>query len=164
MRPVAREFKQLVQHHADLNGHQPHQAQDHGPVPRAGIILHTPSRSPRRAAREALARLSSAPLRAALGQLTRCVTEPGGARAASQLEIRRPLVTGKVKLLQTIPGVGRYNAARFRAYVQTPQRFSNRRKLWRYCGSGSASAVAMEAALASATRRERMRTTEGRRP
>lgn len=41
-----------------------------------------------------------------------------------------------VKLLQTAPGVGIITACRFVAYIQTPARFSNKRKLWRYCRLG----------------------------
>jgi transposase len=39
----------------------------------------------------------------------------------------------EVQLLQTAPGVGIITACRFVAYLQTPHRFSNKRKLWRYC-------------------------------
>lgn len=42
----------------------------------------------------------------------------------------------EVRLLQTAPGVGIITACRFVAYVQTPRRFSNKRKLWRYCRLG----------------------------
>jgi transposase len=42
----------------------------------------------------------------------------------------------EVELLQTAPGVGIVTACRFVAYVQTPQRFSNKHKLWRYARLG----------------------------
>ena len=42
----------------------------------------------------------------------------------------------EVQLLQTAPGVGIITACRFVAYLQTPRRFSNKRKLWRYCRLG----------------------------
>ena len=42
----------------------------------------------------------------------------------------------EVKLLQTAPGVGIITACRFVGYVQTPHRFSNKRKLWRFCRLG----------------------------
>ena len=42
----------------------------------------------------------------------------------------------EVRLLQSAPGVGAITACRFVAYVQTPQRFSNKRKLWRYARLG----------------------------
>ena len=42
----------------------------------------------------------------------------------------------EVRLLQTAPGVGAITACRFVGYLQTPRRFSNKRKLWRYCRLG----------------------------
>jgi len=42
----------------------------------------------------------------------------------------------EVRLLQSAPGVGVITACRFVGYVQTPQRFSNKRKLWRYARLG----------------------------
>ena len=42
----------------------------------------------------------------------------------------------EVRLLQTAPGVGAITACRFVGYLQTPARFSNKRKLWRYCRLG----------------------------
>lgn len=42
----------------------------------------------------------------------------------------------EVRLLQTAPGVGAITACRFVGYIQTPRRFSNKRKLWRYCRLG----------------------------
>lgn len=42
----------------------------------------------------------------------------------------------EVRLLQTAPGVGIITACRFIAYLQTPRRFSNKQKLWRYCRLG----------------------------
>ena len=42
----------------------------------------------------------------------------------------------EVQRFQTVPGVGLIGAARFSAYIQTPHRFSSKRKLWRYCRLG----------------------------
>jgi transposase len=42
----------------------------------------------------------------------------------------------EVRLLQSAPGVGAITASRFVAYVQAPQRVSNKRKLWRYARLG----------------------------
>lgn len=42
----------------------------------------------------------------------------------------------EVELLQTAPGVGSITACRLVAYIQTPQRFSNKHKLWRYARLG----------------------------
>jgi transposase len=42
----------------------------------------------------------------------------------------------EVRRLQTAPGVGAITACRFVGYIQTPRRFSNKRKLWRYSRLG----------------------------
>ena len=42
----------------------------------------------------------------------------------------------EVELFQEVPGVGLIAASKFSAYVQTPDRFSSKRKLWRYCRLG----------------------------
>ena len=42
----------------------------------------------------------------------------------------------EVALLEAVPGVGPITACRFVGYVQTPKRFSNKRKFWRYCRLG----------------------------
>lgn len=42
----------------------------------------------------------------------------------------------EVARLQTMPGVGPIVSSRYVAYIQTPTRFSNKRKLWRYSRLG----------------------------
>jgi transposase len=42
----------------------------------------------------------------------------------------------EIARFQAVPGVGLIGAARFSAYIQTPHRFSSKRKLWRYCRLG----------------------------
>ncbi len=56
--------------------------------------------------------------------------------AAKRLMLDAAKQFPEVKLLQTAPGVGIIGACRFVAYIQTPHRFSNKRKLWRYCRLG----------------------------
>lgn len=56
-------------------------------------------------------------------------------------QARQAMVTAsaefpEVRLLETAPGVGIITACRFVAYIQTPLRFSNKRKLWRYARLG----------------------------
>src|SRR5229473_5704364 len=38
----------------------------------------------------------------------------------------------EIKLLRTVPGVGPIGACRYSDYIHTPQRFSSKRKLWKY--------------------------------
>jgi transposase len=42
----------------------------------------------------------------------------------------------EIALFQQVPGVGVIGACRFSGYIQTPHRFSSKRKLWRYCRLG----------------------------
>jgi len=65
--------------------------------------------------------------------LNRMLESEREARAA-MIEYSRKFA--EVRLLQTAPGVGAITACRFVGYLQTPRRFSNKRKLWRYCRLG----------------------------
>ncbi|MDQ3013765.1 MAG: transposase [Acidobacteriota bacterium] len=67
---------------------------------------------------------------AVLNWMVECERE---ARAA-MIEYSRRFA--EVRRLQTAPGVGAIMACRFVGYLQTPRRFSNKRKLWRYCRLG----------------------------
>ena len=42
----------------------------------------------------------------------------------------------EISRFRTVPGIGFIGAARFSDYIQTPYRFSSKRKLWRYCRLG----------------------------
>ena len=42
----------------------------------------------------------------------------------------------EIKEFKKIPGIGDISAHIFDAFIQTPDRFANRRKLWRYCRMG----------------------------
>jgi transposase len=59
-------------------------------------------------------------------------------KQAKQLMLEAARQFPEIRLLQTAPGVGQIGACRFVAYVQNPRRFSNKRKLWRYCRLGVA--------------------------
>lgn len=83
---------------------------------------------------EYLDRVKSEVTRAGLNEMYKLMD----AAKASQLRLRRLMTkTGgkypEIARLQTVPGVGPVNACRFSAYIQTPHRFANRSKLWRYC-------------------------------
>lgn len=59
-------------------------------------------------------------------------------KAAKKLMLEAARQFSEVKLLQTAPGIGAIGACRFVALIQNPRRFSNKRKLWRYCRLGVA--------------------------
>ena len=67
---------------------------------------------------------------AVLGQMLASFDEAKAAMIEFSKQFR------EVKLLQTAPGVGIITACRFVGYLQTPHRFSNKRKLWRFCRLG----------------------------
>jgi transposase len=55
---------------------------------------------------------------------------------AKQLMTRMAKQFPEIALFQQVPGVGIIGACRFSGYIQTPHRFSSKRKLWRYCRLG----------------------------
>ncbi len=86
--------------------------------------------------------LAAAPM---ASSATRCaVEELYGLLDATVKHRRRILQTFKpltahfpeIARFDAVPGVGFALACRFSAYVQDPTRFSNKRKLWQYCGLG----------------------------
>ena len=52
---------------------------------------------------------------------------------AKLLMLRAGQAFPEIKLFRTVPGIGPIGACRFSAYIHTPQRFSSKRKLWKYC-------------------------------
>ena len=76
-------------------------------------------------------------MRTAILQLYEVLDQTVAAQAAAHhLMISAARAFPEVALLRTAPGVGLIGASRFVAYVQTPHRFSSKRKLWRYCRLG----------------------------
>ncbi len=130
-----RSFKQLVQHYDELTGQQARiqcrikaRLRVQGIIRRDASLFSTAGREP------VLQQVTSADLRAALTQLYDLLDQAREAqRQARELMLRAARAFPEIKLLQTAPGVGPIGACRFSAYVQTPYRFSSKRKLWRYC-------------------------------
>jgi transposase len=134
-----RDFKQLVQHYGDLTAQEVAlKAMIKSRLRTQGVIVHNAAPFTEQGCKDALARVRSAEIRKAIRQLYKVL--------AHTLEVRDEAYTAMVKagrqfpeiklFQETVPGVGPIGAARFSAYVQTPHRFSNKRKLWRYCRLG----------------------------
>lgn len=88
---------------------------------------------------EALKRVVSEVAREAIGQLYELLDRMEKTqRDALNLMRKQSKRCPEVELLDTVPGVGLIGACRFSAYVQTPHRFSSKRKLWRYSRLGIA--------------------------
>ncbi len=131
-------FKQLVTHHEDLSREQARlKSKIKARLRTLGIIrfdarLFTKSGNTALLAeiKEPAIKLMLAQSFAVLNQLLEAETQAKQAMMAASKQFP------EVSLLQTAPGVGIITACRFVAYIQTPRRFSNKRKLWRYCRLG----------------------------
>jgi transposase len=131
-------FKQLVTHHENLSREQARlKSKIKARLRTLGIIrfdarIFTQSGQSAllNELKEASVKLMLAQTFDVLNQLLKAETE--AKQAMTQASKQFP----EVALLQTAPGVGPITACRFVAYVQTPHRFSNKRKLWRYCRLG----------------------------
>lgn len=133
-----RRFKQLVAHHEDLSREQARLKSKIKARLRCLGMIRFDARLFTRSGQSALldelkdlfVKLMLAQTFAVLNQLLEAETQ--AKQAMSQASKQFP----EASLLQTAPGVGIITACRFVAYVQTPHRFSNKRKLWRYARLG----------------------------
>ena len=133
-----RDFKQLVQHYDDLTAQQARlkckikaRLRTHGLIMRGEQLFSASGRE------AVLKELPSAQVRLAITQLYDVLDQTVAGQAAAQhLMMSAARAFPEVALLRTAPGVGPIGACRFVAYVQTPHRFSSKRKLWRYCRLG----------------------------
>lgn len=136
---VRRDFKQLVQHYDDLTAQEVAlKAMIKGRLRTQGVIVHTAAPFTEQGCKDVLARVSSAEIRTAIQQLYKVLAHTLEVREqAYHAMVKAGRRFPEIKLFQEgVPGVGPIGAARFSAYVQTPHRFSNKRKLWRYCRLG----------------------------
>ena len=134
-----RDFRQLVSHYDMLTQHEVELKQKLKARFRTqGVIVHTRLLYTKRGFKKALGQLRSPLLRQATEQLYLELTYTLQLRAeACKLLVQASNQFPEIKaFVDGVPGVGPIGAARFSAYVQTPHRFSNKRKLWRYCRLG----------------------------
>src|SRR6266550_3539568 len=130
-----RNFKQLVQHYDELTAHQARWKTKLKARLRMQGVIVTGERLFSRSGRAAvLVRIESGDVRAAIKQLYEVLDQSVSAQAQARLlMLRAAQAFPEVKLFRTVPGVGPIGACRFSAYIHTPQRFSSKRKLWKYC-------------------------------
>src|SRR5688572_665452 len=136
--PVRRDFKQLVQHYNDLTAQEVAlKARIQSRLRTQGVIIHNAAPFTEKGCKEVLARVPSAEMRGSIQQLYKVLAHTLEVRGqAYDAMIKAGRRFREIKLFQDVPGIGPIGAARFSAYVQTPHRFSNKRKLWRYCRLG----------------------------
>jgi transposase len=130
-----RDFKTLVQHYDELTAQQARLKTKLKARLRMQGVIVTGERLFSSAGRKpVLAQVRSPDVRTAINQLyevlDQSVTAQGQARL---LMLRAAQAFPEIKLFRTVPGVGPIGACRFSAYIHSPQRFSSKRKLWKYC-------------------------------
>lgn len=130
-----RNFKQLVQHYDELTGQQARlKTKIKARLRMQGVIVTGERLFSSKGRKEELAKVRSRDLRTALSQLYDVLDQSVTAQEQARLlMLRAAQVFPEIKLLRTVPGVGPIGACRFSAYIHTPNRFSTKRKLWKYC-------------------------------
>lgn len=133
-----RDFKQLVQHYDDLTGQEVAlKAKVKSRFRTQGVIVHDASVFTEKGFKKVLARVASAEMRQSIVQLCQALDHTLELREqARALMLKAGKRFPEIKRFQEVPGIGPIGAARFSAYIQTPYRFSNKRKIWRYCRLG----------------------------
>lgn len=133
-----RDFKQLVQHYEDLTGEEVAlKAMIKSRFRTQGVLLHNAAPFTEQGFKKTLAQIASTELRQSILQLYQLLVHTLELReAARTLMLKAGRRFPEIKRLEGVPGIGPIGAARFSAYVQTPHRFSSKRKLWRYCRLG----------------------------
>ena len=130
-----RDFKQLVQHYDELTAHQARwKTKLKARLRMQGVIVTGERLFSSGGRKTVLAKLASRDLRTAIKQLYEVLDQSVVAQQQARLlMLRAAQAFPEIKLLRTVPGVGPIGACRFSAYIHTPQRFSSKRKLWKYC-------------------------------
>ena len=130
-----RDFKTLVQHYDELTAQQARlKTKLKARLRMQGVII-TGERVFSAAGRKpVLAQVKSRDVRCAIGQLFEVLDQSVTAQTQAKLLMLRVAQSfPEIKLFRTAPGIGPIGACRFSAYIHTPQRFSSKRKLWKYC-------------------------------
>jgi transposase len=130
-----REFKTLVQHYDELSAQQARlKTKVKARLRMQGVIVTGERLFSSSGRKPVLAQIESRDVRTAISQLYEVLDQSVVAQTqAKLLMLRAAQALPEIKLLRTVPGIGPIGACRFSAYIHTPQRFSSKRKLWKYC-------------------------------
>lgn len=134
------EFKRTVQHHGQLTRHEALlKRRIKAELRRRGVIARGSHPFSKAGRGEMVASLSSGTPRETLENLYDLLEASLKAQKnARQLMLSMAQRYPEIARLMEVPGIGPILACRFVAYIVTPHRFSNKRKLWRYCRLGVA--------------------------
>jgi transposase len=130
-----RDFKSLVQHYDELTAQQARfKTKLKARLRMQGVIVTGERLFSSTGRKPVLAQVKSRDVRLAIAQLYEVLDQSISAQLQARLlMLRAAQAFPEIKLLRTVPGVGPIGACRFSAYIHTPQRFSSKRKLWKYC-------------------------------
>lgn len=133
-----RVFKELVQHYDDLTEDQARlKVKIKARLRRQGLIVREKAVYHPEYRYRWLDRMVSPLTRAAVEQLYGVLDQTLAAqKQARDLLFQAAGRYPEIARLSTAPGVGMLSACRYVGYIQTPHRFSSKRKLWRYCRLG----------------------------
>jgi transposase len=131
-------FKQLVQHYDDVVAQQIRlKLKLKARLRTQGVILRGHGVYSQRGREAALQQVPAPAARQVIEQLYTLLAHTVETQHEALALLRRQARQyPEIARFQTVPGVGLIGAARFSAYIQTPYRFSSKRKLWRYCRLG----------------------------
>jgi transposase len=134
------EFKRLVQHYDHVTTEEARLKRAiKGRLRAQGVIVKDLSIFTSKGRSQVLKRVTCTVARASIEQLYDLL---GAAlktqRAALGLMRKESERYPEIALFVDVPGIGVILACRFSAYLQTPHRFANKRKVWRYCRLGIA--------------------------
>jgi transposase len=130
-----RDFKTLVQHYDELTAQQARlKTKVKARLRMQGVIVTGERLFSSTGRKPVLAQVASRDVRCAISQLYEVLDQSVASQGqAKLLMLRAAQAFPEIKLFRTAPGVGPIGACRFSAYIHTPQRFSSKRKLWKYC-------------------------------
>jgi transposase len=130
-----RAFKMIVQHYDDLTDQESRIKFKIKAVYRQQGIRVTGDTVYAPAGRSAyLARVSMEAVRTVLQHLYQVLDQTLRTRDQAKAQMGEAAkLFPEIERLDKVPGVGFVGACQFSAYIQNPNRFSTKRKLWRYC-------------------------------
>jgi transposase len=134
------EFKRLVQHYDQVTRTESRLKRDIKARLRSqGVIVKNKSIFTREGRPKILAQVACPTARTSIGQIYDLLDAALKAQAAAKsLMLKESKRYPEIPLFDEAPGIGLVLACRFSGYIQTPHRFGNKRKVWRYCRLGVA--------------------------
>jgi len=131
-------FKQIVQHYDDVTGQEIRlKFKIKAALREQGVIAKGLDVYTGEGREKFIAAVPSAAAREAVRPLYGLMDVTLKAQKDARTLMRREsLRYPEIARFEEVPGLGLVTSCRFSAYVQTPHRFSTKRKLWRYCRLG----------------------------